>query len=73
MIDDKNENEVKQDSETSERTSEHNHNMVDMLLSKNEEQTQDSETMILETQKEFGALSKKVMNIQEWLMNQINF
>jgi len=59
MIEDKNENEVKQDSETSERTSEHNHNMVDMLLSKNEEQTQDSETMILETQKRvWGALKK---------------
>ena len=59
MIEDKNENEVKQDSETSERTSENNHNMVDMLLSKNEEQTQDSETMILETQKRvWGALKK---------------
>jgi len=55
MIEDKNENEVKQDSGTPE----HNHNMVDMLLSKNKEQTLDSETMILETQKRvWGALKK---------------
>jgi class 3 adenylate cyclase len=55
MIDDKNEDEVKQTSGTSE----HNHTLVDMLLSKNKEKTLDSETMILETQKRvWGALKK---------------
>ena len=59
MIEDKNENEVKQDPETSEGTSEHDHNMVDMILDKNKKQTLDSETMILETQKRvWGALKK---------------
>jgi len=56
MIEDKNKNEVKKESETSQKISEHNH---DPLLSKNKEQTLDSETMILETQKRvWGALKK---------------
>ena len=54
-----NENKVKQDSEKSEKASEHNQNIVDMILSKNKRQTVDSETMILETQKRvWGALKK---------------
>ncbi len=57
MIEDKNENKIKKESEVSEKTNEHN--IVDMLLSKNKEQTLDSETMILETQKRvWGALKK---------------
>ncbi len=56
MIEDKNENEVKKEPETSQKISEHNH---DPLLGKNKEQTLDSETMILETQKRvWGALKK---------------
>jgi hypothetical protein len=56
MIEDKNKNEVKKEPETSEKMSEHNH---DTLLGKNKEQTLDSETMILETQKRvWGALKK---------------
>ena len=54
-----NENKVKQDSEKSEKISEHNQNIVDTILSKNKRQTVDSETMILETQKRvWGALKK---------------
>ncbi len=55
MIEDRNKNDVKKESETSE-TSEHN---ISIHLSKNEEQLLDSETMILETQKRvWGALKK---------------
>jgi len=55
----KNENKIKQESETSEKVSQHNIDMIDMLPGKNNEQTQDSETMILETQKRvWGALKK---------------
>ncbi|GAG54704.1 unnamed protein product [marine sediment metagenome] len=40
-------------------TSEQNNNVVDMLLSKNQHQTLDSDTMILETQKRvWGALKR---------------
>jgi class 3 adenylate cyclase len=54
MIEDKNKNVVKKESEISEMGSEHNH---DTLLSKNKEL--DSESMILETQKRvWGALKK---------------
>ena len=54
MIEDENKN---KESETPEKPDEHN--IVDMLLSKNKEQTLDSETMILETQKRvWGALKK---------------
>ncbi len=50
------ENDEKQNSEV--ETTE-THNVVDMLLSKNQEQTLDSESMILETQKRvWGALKK---------------
>ena len=49
------ENEIKKDSPESDQTN----NMIDMLLSKNQQQTLDSETMILETQKRvWGALKK---------------
>jgi len=49
-------NEVKKEPETLEKASEQN---IDMLPSKNKEQTLDSETMILETQKRvWGALKK---------------
>ena len=55
MIEDRNKNDVKKESETSE-ASEHN---ISIHLSKNEEQLLDSETMILETQKRvWGALKK---------------
>ncbi len=58
MTEDKNENEVKKESETFE-TSKHNIDIVDMLLSKDKDQILDSETMILETQKRvWGALKK---------------
>lgn len=57
MLEDKNENKIKKESKTPEKTNEHK--IVDMLLSKNKEQTLDSETMILETQKRvWGALKK---------------
>jgi class 3 adenylate cyclase len=46
------ENEIKQESDES-------NNVVDMLLSKNKQQTLDSETMILETQKRVWAALKK--------------
>jgi len=56
MIEDKNKNEVKKESETSQKISEHNH---DPFLGKNKDQALDSETMILETQKRvWGALKK---------------
>jgi len=59
MTEDKNENKVKQESETSEKVSEHNIDMINMRPSKNNEQSLDSETMILETQKRvWGALKK---------------
>jgi len=52
-------NEVKQESETSEKVSKHNIDTVDMRLSKDKDQILDSETMILETQKRvWGALKK---------------
>ncbi|MGY5144142.1 MAG: adenylate/guanylate cyclase domain-containing protein [Candidatus Nitrosopumilus sp. bin_32a] len=48
-------NKIKQDSANNDQTN----NVVDMLLSKNPQQTLDSETMILETQKRvWGALKK---------------
>ena len=48
---------AKKEPETSEES--HDHKIVDMLLSKNKEETLDSETMILETQKRvWGALKK---------------
>ncbi len=51
----KEENEIKQDSENTEQSN----NVVDMLLSKNQQQTLDSETMILEIQKRvWGSLKK---------------
>ncbi len=54
MIEDK--NEIKQESESLEKTSENN---VDMSLDKHKKKIQDSETMILETQKRvWGALKK---------------
>jgi len=54
MIEDK--NEIKQESKTSEQTSENND---DMSLSKHKKEILDSETMILETQKRvWGALKK---------------
>ncbi len=53
------ENKIKQESEISKKASEHNIDKIDMHPSKNDEQTQDSETMILETQKRvWGALKK---------------
>ncbi|MDF2427591.1 MAG: adenylate/guanylate cyclase domain-containing protein, partial [Nitrosopumilus sp.] len=49
------ENKTKQDPSSADQT----HNVVDMLLSKNQQNTLDSETMILETQKRvWGALKK---------------
>ena len=55
----KNDEKEKQDSETVKTESEHNHDVVDMLRSKNKDQILDSETMILETQKRvWGALKK---------------
>jgi len=49
------ENKTKQDPSSTDQT----HNVVDMLLSKNQQNTLDSETMILETQKRvWGALKK---------------
>jgi len=57
LIEDKNENKITKESETPEKRKEPN--IVDMLISKNKEQTLDSETMILETQKRvWGALKK---------------
>jgi len=59
MAKEKNENNVKQESETSKKPSKHNIDIVDMLLSKDKDQILDSETMILETQKRvWGALKK---------------
>ena len=59
MAKDKNENKVKQESETSEKVSKQNGDMINMRPSKNNEQSLDSETMILETQKRvWGALKK---------------
>jgi len=59
MTKDNNENKVKQESETSEKVSEQNSNMINMRPSKNTQQPLDSETMILETQKRvWGALKK---------------
>jgi len=58
MTEDKNKNEVKKESETSQKISEHNH---DPLFGKNKEQTLDSETMILETQKRvWGGTQKRL-------------
>jgi len=57
MTKDKNEDKIKQESNTSEKTSDQD--VIDMLLSKNRQQTLDSDTMILETQKRvWGALKK---------------
>jgi len=51
----KEKNEIKQESDNTDKSN----NVVDMLLSKNKNQTLDSETMILETQKRvWGALKK---------------
>ena len=59
MTEDKNENKVKQESETSEKASEYNVDMINMRPSKNNEQSLNSENMILETQKRvWGALKK---------------
>ena len=55
MTEDNSENDMKENPESSDQDS----RVVDMLLSKNTEQTLDSETMILETQKRvWGALKK---------------
>ena len=55
MSEDNEKKESKQESDTSDQ----NNYLVDMLLSKNKQQTLDSETMILETQKRvWGALKK---------------
>ena len=48
--------------QNSEKTDESN-NVIDMLLSKNQIQTLDSETMILETQKRVWGASKKRISI----------
>jgi len=57
MTEDK--NEVKQEPEISEKVSEHNIHMINMRPDNNNEQIQNSETMILETQKRvWGALKK---------------
>ncbi len=59
MTEGKNENKIKQESKTSEKVSEHNIDMINMRPGKNNEQSLDSETMILETQKRvWGALKK---------------
>ena len=50
------EDEIKINSESEETQS---NSVVDMLLSKNQQQTLDSETMILETQKRVWAALKK--------------
>jgi len=56
MIEDK--NEIKQESKTSEQTSENND---DTSLRKHKKEILDSETMILETQKRvWGALKKRL-------------
>jgi len=59
MTEDNNENKVKQESETSEKVSKHNIDMINMRPNKNNAQSLDSETMILETQKRvWGAIKK---------------
>ncbi len=53
------ENKIKQESKISKKASEHNIDKIDMHPTENDEQTLDSETMILETQKRvWGALKK---------------
>ena len=59
MSNDNNKNEEKPEVDNPQIDSDPNNRVVDMLLSKNKEQTLDSETMILETQKRvWGALKK---------------